>query len=52
MAIKSILREELNNSLNMKQSYERELKALPKGSLLKRKVFGKEYYSVYNKSGH
>ncbi len=49
MAIKSILREELNNSLNMKQSFERELKALPQGSLLKRKVSGKEYYYIISR---
>jgi sRNA-binding regulator protein Hfq len=42
--IKGVLKEELANSLQMKKSYERELAKLPKGSLVKKKVKGHEYY--------
>ena len=42
--IKSVLEEELANSLAMKQNYERELAKLPKGSLVKKKIKGHEYY--------
>ena len=42
--IKSVLREELANSLAMKRDYERELARLPKGSLVKKKIKGHEYY--------
>jgi len=42
--IKSVLEEELANSLAMKKDYERELAKLPKGSLVKKKIKGHEYY--------
>lgn len=42
--IKSVLEEELANSLAMKKNYERELAKLPKGSLIKKTVKGHEYY--------
>jgi sRNA-binding regulator protein Hfq len=42
--IKGVLKEELENSLRMKSGYERELANLPKGSLIKKKVKGHEYY--------
>jgi len=42
--IKSILKEELANSLAMKKSYESQLDKLPKGSLVKKKIKGYEYY--------
>lgn len=42
--IKSVLKEELANSLAMKKSYERELAKLPKGSLVKKTIKGHEYY--------
>jgi hypothetical protein len=44
MVIKSILREELENSLHMKEQYEKELAKLPKGSIVKRNIKGHEYY--------
>lgn len=44
MIIKNILREELNNSLKMKDRYNDELQKLPKGSLQKKKIKGKDYY--------
>jgi hypothetical protein len=42
--IKGVLKEELKNSLQMKKDYERELGKLPKGSLVKKRVKGHEYY--------
>ena len=42
--IKGVLREELENSLQMKKDYERELARLPKGSLVKKRIKGYEYY--------
>ena len=52
MVIKSVLREELQNSLRMKKQYERELAELPKGSLVKRIIKGHEYYYlVYRENG-
>jgi hypothetical protein len=43
-AIKGVMREELENSIQMKEDYERELAKLPKGSLVKKKIKGHEYY--------
>ena len=52
MVIKSVLREELANSLRMKKRYDRELEKLPKGSLVKRNIKGHEYYYlVYRENG-
>jgi hypothetical protein len=42
--IKGVLQEELDNSLRMKNDYERELAKLPKGSLIKKTIKGHEYY--------
>ena len=44
MSIKSVLKEELENSLQMEKNYARELAALPKGSLVRRVIKGREYY--------
>jgi hypothetical protein len=52
MVIKGILREELQNSRRMKKRYEAELLRLPRGSLVKRKIEGREYYYlVYREKG-
>lgn len=52
MAIKGILREELENSLKMKADYERELSKLPLGSLVRRRIKGNYYYYlVYREQG-
>lgn len=52
MVIKDVLREELENSIRMKEHYERELAKLPKGSLVKRTIKGHEYYYlVYRQKG-
>jgi hypothetical protein len=42
--IKSVLKEELANSRAMKKDYERAIARLPKGSLVKKKIKGHEYY--------
>lgn len=42
--IKSVLKEELSNSLAMKKGYEKELARLPKGSLIKKNIKGHQYY--------
>ena len=44
MSIKSVLREEMDNSLRMQERYEQELSKLPKGSLVKRRIKGHDYY--------
>ena len=50
--IKGVLQEELENSLRMKEDYERELAKLPEGSLIKKKIKGHEYYYlVFRKTG-
>ena len=50
--IKSVLKEELANSLAMQKNYERELAKLPKGSLIKKKIKGHlYYYLVYREKG-
>lgn len=47
--IKNVLREELVNSLQMEKDYIRELAKLPKGSLIKKKVKGHEYFYVISR---
>lgn len=44
MVIKSVLKEELRNSRQLKKQYESRLKALPKGSLVKKKIKNHKYY--------
>ena len=44
MFIKGVLREELENSLRMKQNYEQALAEIPKGSLVRRIIKGHPYY--------
>ena len=36
--IKSVLKEELNNSIRMKKAYERELKRLPPGNIAIKRI--------------
>jgi len=42
--IKSVLKEELDNSLAMRKNFQRELAKLPRGSLIKKKIRGNVYY--------
>ena len=52
MFIEDVLREELENSLVMKQNCERSLAALPKGSLVRRIIKGRPYhYLVFRENG-
>ena len=44
MSIKSVLREELENSLQMEKNYARELAKLSAGSLVRRVIKGRVYY--------
>lgn len=46
MAIKVVLKEELDNSIRMKEKYEKEMAKLPVGSLIKKKIKGHEYYYI------
>ena len=52
MSIKSVLREELDNSMRMQERYVQELARLPRGSLVKRVIKGNDYYYlVYRQDG-
>ena len=42
--IRSVLKEELANSLRMRREYERALKQLPKGVLIRKQIRGHGYY--------
>ena len=42
--IKGVLKEELSHSLKMKRDYERALARLGKGSLVKKRIKGHNYY--------
>jgi len=43
-AIKGVLKEELENSIRMEEDYEKQLAKLPRGSLIKKRIKGHEYY--------
>lgn len=42
--LKSVLEEELQNSIRMKSQYEKALNELPKGSLVEKMIRGHKYY--------
>jgi hypothetical protein len=42
--IKGVLAEELENSLQMKKRYAEALQKLPRGSLVKKNIGGRNYY--------
>jgi len=42
--IKGVFEEELQNSIRMRRQYEKALNELPKGSLIKKKIKGHQYY--------
>jgi hypothetical protein len=50
-AIKGLLREELENSLRMKERYEEALNQLPKGVLVKKRIKGHDYYYLLYRDG-
>lgn len=49
--IKGVLEEELENSLKMKEEYERAIAALPKGVLVKKEIKGHSYYYLMWREG-
>lgn len=49
--LKGVLKEELGNSLRIKEDYEKELAKLPRGSLVKKKIKGHEYYYLLSREG-
>ncbi len=51
MFIKAVLREELDNSLQMKANYENALAEIPKGSLVRRIIKGHPYYYLVFRDG-
>lgn len=42
--IKNVLEEELENSLRQQKAYEKAIKNIPKGVLVKKEIKGKHYY--------
>lgn len=44
--VKSMLREELEHSLEMREHYRRELSLLPAGALVKKRINNKEYWYI------
>ncbi len=49
--IKGVLREELGNSLRLKESYKKELKKRPGGSIVEKQIRGHKYYYVAFRDG-
>lgn len=49
--IKGVLNEELENSRRLKSRYEKILKAMPGGSLIKKKIKDHEYYYLAFREG-
>lgn len=45
--MKGLAREELENSMRIKKNYEDAIKGLPKGSLSKKRINGREYYYLF-----
>ena len=50
--IKSVLKEELENSLRLKRRYEKELKKLPNGVLVCKVIKGHKYYYLAKREGN
>ena len=49
--IKGVLREELDNSIRLKDSYGKELKKRPGGSIVEKHIRGHKYYYVAFRDG-
>jgi hypothetical protein len=49
--IKGVLEEELENSLRMKEEYEKAIAALPRGVLVKKEIRGRIYYYLMMREG-
>lgn len=46
-----VLKEELNNSKRLLKNYDLELKKLPKGSLVKKKIHHQDFYYLAYREG-
>lgn len=51
MGIKDVLKEELENSLRMEKDYAREIAALPRGSLVRKRIKGRYFYYLVLREG-
>lgn len=51
MFIKDMLNEELRNSRQIKRDYERALKKLPRGSLVRKVIRGRPYFYLAHREG-
>ena len=51
MFIKDMLNEELENSIRIRKDYERALKDIPKGSLVRKVIGGREYFYLAFRDG-
>ena len=49
--IKGVLKEELGNSLRLKENYKKELKNRPGGSIVEKHIRGHKYYYVAFRDG-
>jgi hypothetical protein len=49
--IKGVLKEELGNSIRLKESYNKELMKNPGGSIVEKKIRGHKYYYVAFREG-
>jgi hypothetical protein len=45
--MRGLVEEELENSIRIKASYEKAIQELPRGSLSKKKIHGREYYYLF-----
>lgn len=48
--LKNYLQEELQNSMDLKRSYQSVIKAIPKGALIQKKIKGHLYYYLVFRS--
>ena len=49
--ISGMLQEEKQRNLEMQETYKREIKALPKGSIMTKTVSGRQYYYLRYRQG-
>lgn len=51
MFIKDMLKEELQNSLQIRSDYERAMAVLPRGSLVRKVIGGRPYFYLAHREG-
>jgi len=49
--IKGVLKEELENSIRLKDGYKKALKKYPGGSIVKKRIRGRDYYYLAFREG-